>query len=247
MSILNSLKLRTLQEAVRYAFQKGYGGPLLFIWIFGAGIMVVYLEQKFLALLWTIAVFTIFFLLTRDYLKNPKSEKEIVKEAVEGYFEDSEEDTVNVGIKGELKKAQRIYAEIVCKAREIIKEKGAGNFGRILDSANTMIVLQKESARQVDELERFLSVADDREAKGDERGLLSENIAASKSELTKARNMVFTLTNKLRTLLLQIPQMEKNAGDLVETADIEKNLERDLARIQLAIRATKETVKKFAG
>lgn len=247
MSIFNSLKLRTLQEAGRYAFQKGYGGPLLFIWILGAGVLAVYLEHVFLAILWTAVVFVIFFFLTWDYLKNPKIEKEIVREAVEGYFENSEQDIENIGIKGELKKAQKIYAEIICKVREIIKEKGAGNLERVLDNANKMIALQKESAKQVDELERFLSVTDDREAKGSEQELLLENISASKAELTKARNMVYTLTNKLRTLLLQIPQIEKNAGDLVEASDIEKNIEKELARIQMAIRATKETVKKFTG
>lgn len=252
MSIFNSLKLRTIGEAGRYAFRKGYGGPLLFIWILGAGVLAVYLEQIFLALLWTVAVFAIFFFLVRDYLKNPKSEKEILREAVEGYFDGSESGIENVSVKQELKKAQQVYAELVSKIREMIKAKGSGGLERIVDNANTMIALQLESARQVDEFERFLSIVDDRRtqrtsSRSKQSELLAENVRLVQMELEKSKDLVFELTDKLQTLLLQMPQIERNAGDIVEADDIEKNLERELARIQLAIRACKETVKKFAG
>ncbi len=249
MGIMNSLKLRTFQEAGRYAFQKGYGGPLLFIWIMGTGIIAVYFEQTFLALLWTAAVFAIFFFLTWDYLKNPKIEKEIIREAVEGYFDGSESGIENIPVKQELKKAQQVYAELVSKIREmVIKAKGSAELGRIVGSANTMIALQLESAKQVDEFERFLSIVGRRiPSRNKQSELLAENVRLIQAELEKSKDLVFELTDKLQTLLLQMPQLAKNAGDRVETADIENDLQRDLTRIQRAITATKETVKKFAG
>lgn len=218
-----ALTYRALQHEINkrmigYAFRKGPGGPLLFLWVLGAGLLGVLFDQP----LWALAVTGICAvaggLIVRDHLRNSHIQGHLIRSMIEErsrvgeIFQDALRELVARGV--------TYVIEIVFKIIEITKMHGPDeHLFRVLGEADKMVALQFEAARQIEEFHRILALVhrirgSNGETNREEMGantarLRQQNLAAIEEALNNARASIDEINQQLETLMLQVVQMEK--------------------------------------
>ena len=73
-------------RALRYTFARGRGGPLLVLWLLGAGAFMTALDAPLFAAAWTAASAVFGGLIARDDQKNPGVRQVLSRPFLDGHF-----------------------------------------------------------------------------------------------------------------------------------------------------------------
>lgn len=252
-----ALWLEVKKRLLGYVISKGYGGPLLFILIFGAGILFTVFHMTFGALLWVAVVMAIGFFMTRQYLKSPRVLRKLIRAIVEQRFPVGE--ISDYSLKETAVKSLEIFCEIIFKTLEILRAQGSDqNLSRALGDADEMLTLQIESAIRVEKLRSALAIIGSgrkpsprtKNKSGQEensRNLLEENIAAIEKEISEEQALVAEVGQKLQTLMAQVSLMDKRTSEQVRTVKLAEETSQSLKNLQAVVNARRELADEIIG
>jgi hypothetical protein len=232
-------------QLLRYVFLRGQGGPILLVWSLGLGLFVLLLGLPVYGVVWTAASAGLAGLMLRSYSKSRAVRGAVLRALVGRRFPASElaDDDLRAG----LRRTIDFRVEIALKTAEIETLRGQDSDLRgVLVDADAMLALQFESSRQADEFARALRLIDraggeaqDRpagEAVGPSK-LHEENLAAIRRESAAARSLALEIVQQIETLMLQVFQMERRASDIVRSAEVARETEAALERMQRQVNA----------
>lgn len=236
------LQIDLLIELARYSLLKGQGGVFALLYAVGIALFVVFLNTPTLVLPWTVAVGVLSFLATRDSLNNRLIMGIILWAFLEKRYQNQE--VPDLRLSESLRKGKELFSEIALKILEIEKIHGKNSgLRQVLLDTDSMIHLAHESARQVGEFDRVLSMVSplglrelqsiqQRPQNDNALYLRGENIQTVKAKTEEARILVGEIFQQLEILLLQVFQMDKDATDIVRTAEFARSTENMLQKIQ---------------
>jgi len=242
----HSLQREIAQRILGYTFLRGQGGPLVLIWVLGIGAFMFLWPMVELAVLWTVATLVFAGLIYRDYLRSPKVRstvgREILNErySVEGIAEERYRSAIRQGVD--------VFVELLAKLDTIKRARGLEE-----DVANTaaemghLLSLQRESARQVEELHRILRLvgAEQKLEASGTLGLHRENAAAIQREIAEADELVDIIAQQMETLLLQVFRYEAGATELLARAEGRQRSVETLDRIQEKVDARRHAARQL--
>ncbi|OGN81111.1 MAG: hypothetical protein A2X23_05250 [Chloroflexi bacterium GWC2_73_18] len=243
-------------EALRRVFVRGQGGPLIFLWILGTGVLLTLLNAPFLALLYSVGIALFTLPIVRDALVDPEAQRALLREALARRF--PLDGVADLDLRAELERGIVALTEMALKIHAGGRQSAAAGLHSIFADAAELLDLQLESARQADELERILRFVGERQprraaAEGRRRGtddddvtaLWHQNVEAVRGEAVSARELVADLTQKLETMLLQAFQMDREAIDLVRVAEAERESSASITRLQDVVNARRKAASRL--
>lgn len=250
---LQSKMFRGFLQNILLKGKKG-GGPLLFLWIVGAGFALMILNSVTFALLITAVCAGAGFMIFFNSYRNDAMQRELLAEILKERF--SLHEGIQKEFLEETSRSLTSFTEIALKILKIIRAQGKNeHLVRVLADADQMLALQLESAEQVNEFERILRLVRSTTANGKEKRAASRqdegerlrdtNIRAIEAAITDAKKTVDEISAKLETLMLQVVQMERKASDLVRTAQFAEETTGVLHRLQAVVDARRETANDF--
>lgn len=250
----------TLQREIKkrlldYFLTKGYGGPLVFIGVVGGIFLWLVLKAPFFALLVTGICLAAGGMMLWECWRSQKIRNELVRTVVSERFRS--DNLLNEELKETITQSITYFTEIVKKIVETSRIQGANeNFSHVLQDADQMLALQFESAEQIKEFKRILSIIEHKDMPNGKRKtkavhgegalkLRGENVQAIQETISEAEASVVEINQKLETLMLQVAQMDKKASDLVRTAEFAEETTDTLKRLQAVVNARRETADEF--
>lgn len=250
------LKHEIKKKLLQHIFTKGYGGPLVFLWAVSAGVLLILMSMPFYALLITGVCLAAGSLIFWESLKNPKTRKLMIQKFVGCRFSLDADEFRHSQFLQELERGTSYFTEIVLKIMDIARRHSAGEeLPSVLTDTDNMLSLQFESARQIKEFNRILSLVESgrkeisrsryKAASNEDEKLREENIEAIRRMIEEAGASVFEITQKLETLLLQVAQMETKASDRVRAAKFAEETTETLKSLQAVVNARRETADEF--
>lgn len=261
MALRGVFTYSTLQREIKkrlldYFLTKGYGGPLVFIGVVGGVFLWLILKAPFFALLVTGICLAAGGMMLWECWRSQKIRNELVRTIVSERFRS--DDLLNEELKETIMQSITYFTEIVKKIVETSRVQGVNeNFSHVLTDADQMLALQFESAEQVKEFKRILSIIEHRGTSNGKKKtkavlhgeealkLRGENIKAIEETINEAEASVVEINQKLETLMLQVAQMDKKASDLVRTAEFAEETTDTLKRLQAVVNARRETADEF--
>jgi hypothetical protein len=109
-----------------------------------------------------------------------------------------------------------------------------------------LLVLQCESARQVEELERILSlVGIEGKLSAGRVKLRAENESAIRNEVAEVESVIDQINERLETLLLQVYRVEAGGTDLVARTEARRRSSEALGRIQEIVDARRAAARQL--
>ena len=155
----------------------------------------------------------------------------------------------------DLFQAVTYVTEIVSKIVEVSREHGEDeDLFRLFADVNEMLSLQFESAKQIMEFHRMLTLVESpqgihgkpkqREIRtdGSVAKLHHKNIESIKETIAEAETSIGEVNQNLATLMLQVTQMANRVSDLVTVAQFREETAQTLRSIQTVVDARRETV-----
>lgn len=252
---MNGLTYEGLQRemrgrVLRYTFSGGHGGPLLFLWVLGAGALVTLLDAPLFAAAWTGASALFAGLIARDDQGNPQVRERLYRSFLTSRFPvDQLWDTRH---QFAIRKGVEVFAEVLAKLADIERARGLDDdvFQAVPDM-DRLLALQLESARQAEEFERVLRLIepDETPSSGNRRtpqqaggmddtaALRQRNIQATRNEGAEAHALVGIIGQRLETVMLQVFQMEKRTIDVVTAAETRQGTADAIERLQQSVDA----------
>ncbi len=235
------LRYRLFAGLCGYVFNKGVGGPLLAVGVIGAGVAGGIFGLVSISLL-IIAMCTGAFLLTvMEALGNRELSKQLIREFLERRIYQS--------MKIDTKRSSAYAVEIIMKIMDTARVHGKDiELLRMLTETDRMLLLQTQSIRQIEDLERIIDLVgtakkrtrDDRTA-----ALRNENFERIKKSMEEITISVMEIEGALETLLLQVAQMEQKASDLVEKEQLAHEALETLKSLQAVVNARHETAQEL--
>jgi hypothetical protein len=236
-------------EILRYAFLRGQGGALVFVWTVGLALFIPLLNLPLFAVLWTLATLGLGVMMVRNYSNNDAVQALVIRAITESNL--PIEDLSDAVLRTNLHKSIDIYMEIVQKVSEIRKLHGVDpDLRQVLVDSFMMLSMQFETSKQAEELERALSLIDatDRMASPAQSPhestrasrLYQQSLAAIEKEAAEARSLAGEIFKHLETLLLQVFQMEWRASDIVQIQEFARQSEETIKRMQDQVHAQRE-------
>jgi len=180
-----------LQRAtLRHAFSRGPGAQLLLLWIMSAGAVWVVFQAPLLALALTAALVPAAVALARA--ANTEARSDLLWKIVEREL--PSQDVREPALRDALGRSRMLFVEIAGRAL-------AGRLEHVLDTAGSMLQLQLDAARRVDEHVRLSTLV---RSKNTLRELADEE-----------SRLVTEIGAHLEALLVQLAQLEALPGDVV--------------------------------
>jgi hypothetical protein len=139
---------------------RGRGAPLVFVWVLGTGLFLLVWPDPLFAAAWTALLLALGALTVRDQFKNLALQHHLLRALAGGRVSAAAlHDLSAPALRGAVEKSAALFAEIVVKAWDVQRARGedAALSGAIAD-ADALLLLQLESARQVQEFRRLLAL-----------------------------------------------------------------------------------------
>ncbi|HEU4390538.1 MAG TPA: hypothetical protein VFV34_22235 [Blastocatellia bacterium] len=228
-------------ELARRVFQYTFSGPLLLVWSLGLLAFIALFERPLFALVWTGAVAALGFLMAADYLRTPKIVERLVRSIVQKKFPAWELTSrpLHAGAQDEV----AVFTEITLKIFQIEREKNTtADLRHLIPMTHRMVSLLRDSAREVEELERALNVA---KVSKSEDGVLptesaeadwapntrQESIEEIRREIDQARFSIKEIVQHLETLMLRLFQIAQLPGDPVRDSELVREVQETVMRL----------------
>jgi hypothetical protein len=245
---------------VRHTLLYGKGAPLVFFWIVGAGVFLVIWPDPAYAALWTGIVLVLAWRIVRDQRRNQTLRQQLLITLARARV--PIERVRDEELRGAIDRGITLFAEVAAKALDLRQTPDdPPAFADVIADADGLVQVQCESARQVEELRRLLSLATVRAippaATGgtaprltDTAALHQRTIAALEEEAADAERLVTHIGQQLETLMLHMFQLERRASDMVDTAHITQQTGETLRRLHAIVdarrRAADEVLRALA-
>jgi hypothetical protein len=241
----DALQREVSKQILRATFLHGQGAPLAFLWAVGAGLFTVTWGLPQYALLWSAASLGFAGLMGRDSLRNSRNWATASRQLLDARFttdrisENRHREAVRKGID--------LFHEVLLKLAEM-KRNGAldDDLMDVVSEMDRLLNLQCESARQVEELERILSlVGIDQKLATGAIHLREENVAAIRHEILESETVIDLIGERLETLLLQVYRVETGASDVVARAEARRRSAEALDRIQQVVDGRRDAARQL--
>jgi hypothetical protein len=240
--------------ALRHAFRRGNGGPLIFFWVLGAGLLLTVLSAPILAVAYSAACAALLIPIIREGLTDPGTRQELIRDLVGRRFpiEVINDET----LRNRTAKSVEALTEMALRVEDLERRgRPADTLSSVFADAAGLVALQHESATQAEELERvlaFVGGARNASAGGasrerEDRRLRDENVRAVMEEAQAAREMVDTIGERLDTMLLQSFRIERETIDLVRATEAARESHETVKRLQDVVDARRSAAQRLAG
>lgn len=248
------------REGLRHAFTRGRGGPLLFVWVLGAGILLTVLNAVPLAGLFSLGCLGLLVPIVRESLAGEATQPALIGEILERRFPVA--DLSDPALRDEAGRGLAALTEMALKIRDAERRgRAPAALERVFADAAGLVDLQLESAVQAEELERVLAIVERNNGSpgaspmagspssigSDDLRLRDENIRTVRAEAAGARQMTTTITHRLETMLLQASQMERETIDLVRAEEAARESSEAVARLQDVVNARRAAAARLAA
>jgi hypothetical protein len=238
------------KRTISHAFLQGPGGPLLFLWVLGAGVLGVVLAQPLWALVVTGLCAVSGALMVRDHLRHAHIQRQLIHALIAERARLG--DIAQNALREKVANGVTCVTEIVVKIRAITRRHGTdADLFRLLGEADGMVALQVDLANQSEEFQRILTLIDRSGAsRGESRReetpphttrLRQENLTALRDARDKALASIDEINQQLETLVLQVVQMEKQTIDLVRAEEVAEQATQTLRRFQVDLDTRRAT------
>jgi hypothetical protein len=247
---LSDLTYDTLQREIsrrilRATFMHGQGAPLAFLWAAGAGLFTITWGLPQYAVVWSLASLGFAGLMGRDSLRSSKNWAAASRQLLEARFttdrisESRHREAVRKGID--------LFHEVLLKIGEMKRNGNLDSDVRdVVAEMDRLLTLQCESARQVEELERILSlVGIDGKLSAGRVKLRAENEAAIRNEVAEVESVIDQINERLETLLLQVYRVEAGGTDLMARTEARRRSSEALERIQEIVDARRAAARQL--
>jgi len=240
--------------ALRYAFRRGNGGPLVFFWVLGAGVLLTALAAPILAAVYSAACAALLIPIIREGLTDPATRQVLIRDLVAQRF--PIEAIGDDGLRARTAKSIEALTEMAMRVEDLERRgRPADTLAGVFADASGLVALQHESATQAEELERVLSfVGGGRNGsetsasiEQEDRRLRDENVRAVMDEAQAAREMVATIGDRLDTMLLQSFRIERETIDLVRAKEAARESHEAVKRLQDVVDARRSAARRLAG
>ena len=255
-----SLQRELRGRVVGYTFSRGQGGPLVFLWAVGTGLFLSVWSIPQMAGIWTLAAGLFGGLIVRDHLSNPKVLAQVSRSFLQARF--PAERLSDAGHRDAIGKGIDVFQEVLAKLGDILKKRGLDeDLTQTVSDMDRLLALEYESAQQVEEMERILRFIGADEAGSvrtrrprasgtqdvaqDAAELHRQNVAAIQREATEADELVDVIGQRMETLMLQVFQMERQAIDLVTTAEARQGSAEAIERLQQLVDARRAAARQL--
>ena len=245
-----ALQQEITKRLLGYVLRKGPGGPLLFLWVAGVGVLGALLGQPLWALVVTGICAVSGGLIVRDHLRNAPLQRQLIHAMLEERSRTGE--IARDALREKVARGVTYATEIVVKIIAITKTHGTdASLLLVLGEADGMVTLQVELANQSGEFQRILAlVHGSGESHGELRRqamrehttrLRQENLAALRDARDQALASIDEINQQLETLVLQVVQMEKQPSDLARAEEVALQATETLRRLQVDLTARRAT------
>jgi len=241
------------QRLLRHVFLRGTGAPLLFLWVMSAGGLWAVLGQAGWALLVTGVCLLSGGLIVREYWRSAPLRAQLIRALFAERFplDDLGTDTA---LRASLARGLTYGTEIVVKILALAPQHAQDpELLHVLTDTDGLVALQRETARHLSELQRVLTLIEGRQDVSPTRPgptratacLQQENLRALHETLQQARAAIDEITQQLETLLLQVTQMDRRAGDMVRTAQVAQAATETLGHLQRSVNARRQAAEEL--
>jgi hypothetical protein len=229
---------------VRHTLFHGPGAPLIFLWVLGVGAFTAVWTEPALAVTWTILAATFGSLTIRDQLRRTAAQRLVLRSYAARRF--PTQAIAHADVRVAVSRGVALFVEIAAKALEIHRARGADrNLDQALADADELVALQLQSAQQAEELDRILRVAITdgtapvlaETALSGCAGGADDAACGVAREAAGARHLVDQVGLQLQVLLLHVAQLDRRAGDLVQSAHVTHRAEETLGRLRRVVAA----------
>lgn len=252
--IYKVLRQEAKKQLLPYTLLRGQGGPLVFVWALGTGLLLVLPGGDLVyPLVWTGAMAVLGAGMTLGYNRSREVWKHLLQSIVARRF--PRQKLSDAALQAGMQKGIDMFVESALKATEIERAHGEDpQLRRALADAYGMLSLQYESAQQAEEFERGLRLMEsDRQGDGEPNQRLEEaeaarlhreNLAAIRKEAAQARSLAADICQQQETLMLRVFQLEKlpqvrlltaalaqETGEILETIQAKVSLQKEAATV----------------
>ncbi|HEU5317645.1 MAG TPA: hypothetical protein VFX49_16145 [Chloroflexota bacterium] len=236
---------------VRHTLVHGQGAQLIFLWVLGAGALTLVWPEPALAVAWTILAGTLGVLIVRDQLRRTAPHRLVLRSyaarrvRTDGIGDDTLREAVEASV--------CLFAEIAVKAIEISVVPGMEpSLDQALADADELVALQAQAVLQAQELARVMRVIErsgtahfkGREHAAGARATGDDARDAVEREVDGARELVGQVGRQLQELLLRVAQLERRAGDVVQSAYVTQRAGETLTRLRRVVSARREAAEE---
>ncbi|CAA9229994.1 MAG: hypothetical protein AVDCRST_MAG77-1145 [uncultured Chloroflexi bacterium] len=255
----NVLQREIARGILRHTWLRGQGAPLVFLWVLGLATFTAVWPEPALAVTWSVLAAAFSVLTLRDQLHRPGPQRLVMRSFAARRF--PTEAIVDAATRGVVERGVALFAEIAAKALEIHRSRGEDHdLDRAVADADGLVALQLQCARHAQELDRVLHVIDETatvqitvaaipHARADAGG--HDTRGAVAREVEGARELVDQIDLQLQELLLHLAQLDRRAGDLVQTTHTTQRAGETLERLRLVVmtrrEASEEAIRTFAA
>lgn len=227
-------------EAVPYTFTHGQGGVLAFLWAVGVGVLTVVYPLPALAAGLTAAFAGLAAFMIRGNAADRETRAVLIGRVVRKQFDGA--GLADENLRAAVERAATLFVEMQTRVTVIAESRGpSGDLQRVLATAWDMLGLQLEAARRVGEYTKLHELLLPKGQRGrDKTGLRAQNAATLAKLIDEDRELAAEVNEKLEAMVLQVVQLERGTGDLIETAEFAEKSDGSLQALQAMVEARRE-------
>ncbi|MFA5961597.1 MAG: hypothetical protein WC848_02870 [Parcubacteria group bacterium] len=211
---IDSLSRSLARGVARHVVLRGKGGPLIFLVVLGSGLigiasMLAKLGQFFPLMEggFLIVCFLAGYVIYREGMHDLDTRRSALECLV---WQDFPIDEEKLYYRPQLLRGLELGCEAIHKLLELSRRsEEKESLSQILDDAIKMLEMQHDSVCQVREARRILALVSDSQDRREKNDpLLAENIRAMGEYATEAESLIGDINDRLKTVTLQIAQLE---------------------------------------
>ena len=237
---------------VRYVFTHGQGAQLLFLWVTGTGLFLLVWPSPLHAGLWTALAVALGLLIVREQRAKVGVRRIVAAGVLARRF--PAEAVADAELRVAIESSRVLVTELLTMTWGLRRRGDETALAQVIKDAEGLMMVQLESAWQVEEIERLLSLVESERPSAPPRNGGTDGGArpggaaldAVRAEGEAARANVEQVREQLEELLLSVARLERRPGDLVITAQVTHGAGQTLARLRDVVEARRRAANEVA-